>query len=74
MQHGGYGIQIYDGTCHRRKSALVEDDNPAFRAVKTSDIILFITKTDAVHFLTKECTAATFSNFSNKRLSPFSFC
>ncbi|KFF03205.1 pirin family protein [Flavobacterium reichenbachii] len=32
------------------ESALVEDDNPVFRAVETSDIVLFITKTDAVHF------------------------
>ena len=32
------------------ESALVEDDNPVFRAVETSDIVLFITQTDAVHF------------------------
>lgn len=30
--------------------ALIEDDNPIFLAVETSDIVLFITQIDVVHF------------------------
>jgi redox-sensitive bicupin YhaK (pirin superfamily) len=32
------------------ESALLENEGPTFRAVETSDIVLFITQTDAVHF------------------------
>lgn len=32
------------------ESALIEMENSIFRAVETSDIVLFITQTDAVHF------------------------
>jgi hypothetical protein len=32
------------------ESMLIENENPTFRAVETSDIVLFITQTDAVHF------------------------
>jgi redox-sensitive bicupin YhaK (pirin superfamily) len=32
------------------ESALVEMESPIFRAVETSDVVLFITQTDAVHF------------------------
>jgi quercetin 2,3-dioxygenase len=32
------------------ESVLIEQENPAFSALETSDIILFITATDAVHF------------------------
>jgi hypothetical protein len=32
------------------KSVLIEKQNPLFTSLETSDIILFITQTDAVHF------------------------
>lgn len=32
------------------ESALIERENPVFRAIETSDIVLFITHTNAVHF------------------------
>lgn len=32
------------------ESALIEDEHPTFSAVETSDIVLFITQPDAVHF------------------------
>ncbi|MBW7674267.1 pirin family protein [Chryseobacterium chendengshani] len=32
------------------ESALVKNEKPVFRAVETTDIVLFITQTDAVHF------------------------
>jgi quercetin 2,3-dioxygenase len=32
------------------ESALIERENPTFRAIETSDILLFITQTTAVHF------------------------
>jgi len=32
------------------ESTLIENENPIFRALETSDIILFITQTDTIHF------------------------
>ena len=32
------------------ESALIENKSPTLRAAETSDIVLFITQTDAVHF------------------------
>jgi redox-sensitive bicupin YhaK (pirin superfamily) len=32
------------------ESTLIEDESPTFRAVETSNIMLFVTQTDAVHF------------------------
>lgn len=32
------------------ESALIENERPTFRAVETSDIVLFMTQTDSVHF------------------------
>ncbi|AWA31413.1 pimeloyl-CoA dehydrogenase [Flavobacterium magnum] len=32
------------------ESALIEEDSPTFRATETTDIVLFSTKTDALHF------------------------
>jgi hypothetical protein len=32
------------------ESVLVEDENPVFNALEASDIVLFITQTNAVHF------------------------
>lgn len=32
------------------ESALIENESPEFRAVKTSDVVLFITQTTAIHF------------------------
>jgi redox-sensitive bicupin YhaK (pirin superfamily) len=32
------------------ESVLIENESPLFNATETSDIMLFITKTDAVHF------------------------
>ncbi|KAA6438053.1 pirin family protein [Dyadobacter flavalbus] len=34
----------------RGESVLIEDESPTFRAVETSDIVLFITRTNAVYF------------------------
>jgi hypothetical protein len=32
------------------ESVLIENESPTFYAAKTSDIVLLITQTDAVHF------------------------
>jgi hypothetical protein len=32
------------------ESVLIEMESPIFRAIETSDIVLFITQTNAVHF------------------------
>ena len=32
------------------ESVLIEKENPLFNAHETSDIVLFITQTDAIHF------------------------
>ena len=44
-------IQVGDGTALQPgDSIIIEQENPSFRALETSDIVLFITQTTAVHF------------------------
>jgi redox-sensitive bicupin YhaK (pirin superfamily) len=53
-----YLFYVFDGkmnvdgitTLATGESALIESESPLFRAVETSDIVLFITQTDAGHF------------------------
>lgn len=37
-------------TVNAGDSVLLENENPVFRALETSDIVLFLTKTDSIHF------------------------
>jgi len=43
-------VSFDDTALTTAESALIENESPIFRAVETSDIVLFITQTDAVHF------------------------
>jgi len=44
-------MQVGDDTVlHAGESLLVEQENPSFQAIETSDIVLFITQTTAAHF------------------------
>jgi redox-sensitive bicupin YhaK (pirin superfamily) len=43
-------ININDTTLATGERALIENESPTFRAAETSNIVLFITQTEAVHF------------------------
>ena len=57
-ENSAFLFYVFEGKVHVNQtmalatgeSALIESENPTFRAVETSDIVLFITVTDAIHF------------------------
>lgn len=55
--HCAFFFYVFDGkvnfngtTLTTGESALIENENPTFRAAETTDIVLFITQTNAAHF------------------------